>query len=666
MQVVRVWVGHPYEGGHFNGTAFFISGNTLLTAKHVITDSKGEKYSNVYLSDTPDGGIVPISEIILCKRDISVLKIKKKFNITDILFINDLDTNMSVKICGFHDKDGARNTKVHNISGYLNTTHTYELQNHLSAGLSGSPVFLDDKICGIAQAINPIKNITYIIPIEESCSDIIKNKLISYPKKNHIFIDSIYDKDEYLIIKAFSEELKKLGHEVYFSQKDELLKSLLELKECKYFILFLSKETFKSEIVIEKIKEVKKNRQEGESFPTIIPIRFKLEDDYNINYNLVKLIEDIKPFIWKNSDDEKIILKELHQLVLNSQTLPQSNEKIRFTPTNEPIPNAPLKFPNGYDSTYYIERYEDSICFRALEWEERLIRIKAPRQFGKTSLIARLMKKEKAKGNQIIKFNFNNINKSIFDDIEKLLDYICSTISRKTKVQVDIESVEGIVPNDKAKEYIEELLFLFNKKIVLVIDDADELFNHQKVSNDFFSLIRALYEEANTEDDSSLNKLQIIISHSTEAKFATTNSNTSPFYNVGVGVELKPFSQEEFLSLAKKHNFNISNYSLSRVVEYIGGHPYLSRLTLYSMLNNKENLDDILTIDNELFSHHLRRYIWKLNNNEKYKKILKYILNNYKCKKVDDRECYVLESIGLIKHEKFTCKLYEDFFRDKL
>ena len=36
MQIVRVWIGDPFDGGKFNGTAFFIDEDTLLTAKHVV------------------------------------------------------------------------------------------------------------------------------------------------------------------------------------------------------------------------------------------------------------------------------------------------------------------------------------------------------------------------------------------------------------------------------------------------------------------------------------------------------------------------------------------------------------------------------------------------------------------------------------------------------
>ena len=44
IDIVRVWIGRPFKDGHFNGTAFFIDGHTLVTAKHVVTNRDGKVY----------------------------------------------------------------------------------------------------------------------------------------------------------------------------------------------------------------------------------------------------------------------------------------------------------------------------------------------------------------------------------------------------------------------------------------------------------------------------------------------------------------------------------------------------------------------------------------------------------------------------------------------
>lgn len=193
--IVRIWIGNPYEGGNFNGTAFFIDEQTLVTAKHVIADRNGKIYNNVFISNTPDGGITPIENIELCEKDLAILKVKKTFNIENIVFSKELVEGLDVNVIGFYDKDSSQKTYENRVSGYQNSTHVYELQNHLTNGLSGSPVLLDNKVCGVATAINSKKNLTYLIPISELCMEVNyfdKKRIIDdVPKKKKLTLEQM-------------------------------------------------------------------------------------------------------------------------------------------------------------------------------------------------------------------------------------------------------------------------------------------------------------------------------------------------------------------------------------------------------------------------------------------------------------------------------------------
>ena len=170
--IVRIWIGNPYDGGHFNGTAFFIDKHTLVTAKHVIEDNKDEIYENIFLSNTPDGGVVSVSEVIRCDRDLAILKVKQAFDIDGVAFTNKLHVDDKVNIRGYFDKSSSQKSYSNQVSGQQSSEYTFELQNHLTHGLSGSPVFLGDKICGVTKAINSSKNLTYVVPIEELCMEL--------------------------------------------------------------------------------------------------------------------------------------------------------------------------------------------------------------------------------------------------------------------------------------------------------------------------------------------------------------------------------------------------------------------------------------------------------------------------------------------------------------
>lgn len=168
-EVVRVWIGNPYENGKFNGTAFFIDNQTLVTAKHVVCNRAEEVYRDIYLGNTPDGGVIPVDEVEVCSRDLAILKVKKSFRVEPHRFTKKIEEGVDVIVIGFYDKDSSQKTYENRISGYRSAEHTYELQNHLTNGLSGSPIFLEGKICGVAKAINIQKNLTYVIPITELC-----------------------------------------------------------------------------------------------------------------------------------------------------------------------------------------------------------------------------------------------------------------------------------------------------------------------------------------------------------------------------------------------------------------------------------------------------------------------------------------------------------------
>jgi len=516
--IVRVWINHPYQSGKFNGTAFFVDKDTLLTAKHVISNGQGKIYDKIYLSDTPNGGIVPIDRVILCERDIAILKIKKRFEIPDIRFTNELSIGMDVEIWGFHNKDGDRNIKKHPISGYSNTMHTYELQNHLSSGFSGSPVFLDDKICGIAQAINSTKNITYIIPIEESCSEIVKAGL---------------------------RDSKKL---------------------------------------------------------------------YNLTPNFSLVLEN-------------------------------------------PVGIVPIGSPN------YLEREEDRECYRDLNAQYTLIRIKAPIQYGKTSLLMRIKNSAREKEYHIVFLEFQKFDRLFFEDLKELLELIHEIIMDKLGIEIRLNSrlMNRLAPKDKSTRYMEKILSQIDRPLLLIIDEANKLFDYSEVSNNFFGLIRAWHENAKQEP--LWEKLKIVLAHSIDPLLSVDDINQSPFHNVGLDIRLKSFSRDEIRNLSLRHGIDFEESELDKFMRFIGGHPFLSRKILYTIAKERQTLDEIIKNAhsyNTIFDD-LKIFI---RIDERLKETLKKILHGERC--IDYLSCYKLESLGIIRYNlnrpEFSCELYREFF----
>jgi len=331
--------------------------------------------------------------------------------------------------------------------------------------------------------------------------------------------------------------------------------------------------------------------------------------------------------------------------------------------TNRPVPNAPLEFPTGQvpmDSNYYISR-DDSRAYDMLRSDYSLIRIKAPRQYGKTSLLSRLLREAKSQKYEIVSFNFQEFDNEILENLDELLSYICDIISIESDIEPNINPrlLNRLTPKMRATKYIESILSQIDKPIVLAIDEADRLFEYSDVSDEFFGLLRAWHEKS--KDKEIWRQLKIILSHSTEPLLGITSINQSPFHNVGLGMNLKAFTFGEIKGLINVHNLILSDDEIIKLIKYIGGHPYLIRKILYEIAS--ENIDLIEALDTKRFEEHLRRYLIIFQNNPKLIETVQKVMIG-DCPSMD--RCYILEATGFITNcmndIKFSCKLYQEFF----
>jgi len=552
-------------------------------------------------------------------------------------------------------------------------------------GYSGSPLMCNESgnVVGVVNSREGISN-AFAIAIEN-----LKYLWADLPRtlikqKNHIprvFISAAHREPDITIAQEFAQGLNTLGYRTFLAKTDIsfgehwLERIYDELEECEYFVLLLSKHSLESEMVAEEVKKIKE-LQSGSAFPIILPIRVNLPFEYNVNYELLKQINKVQQLIWKSSEDTPVILDEIHRVISSDEYIQEVEEELTYTETDIPIPNAPLilEQPTGtvpLDSRFYIEREDDKKCYGTLCEKYSLIRIKAPRQYGKTSLLARLIMKAREEEYHIISFSFQEFDKSLLSDLEELLEYICEMIAFELDIEVSLNAkiLKRLTPKTKATKYMEKILLKVDKPIVLAIDEADRLFDYSEISDEFFGLIRAWHENAKSKP--VWNKLKILLSHSTEPLLGITSINQSPFHNVGLGIELKPFTKKELQELAYKHNIILTDNELEKFINFIGGHPFLSRKLLYTIVNEKCSLDEIILnahSKDSIFNDHMRRYLWILKDNDKLTNLLKEILSGNNCN--DDASCYILEATGLIHNAlnqaQFSCELYREFFSRKL
>ena len=176
------------------------------------------------------------------------------------------------------------------------------------------------------------------------------------------------------------------------------------------------------------------------------------------------------------------------------------------------------------DSPFYIQRSpHEPQCYQSILEPEALLRIKAPRQMGKTSLMMRILSHAETQGCQRIVVNFQQADQRILGDGDRLLRWMCANMARQLKLPPNLDEFwdEDIGSKMSCTLYMEEyLLEEVDKPIVLALEEVSELFDQAAIAQDIFTMIRTWY--GNTKADPLWQQLRMVMVYSLKV---------SPFQN---------------------------------------------------------------------------------------------------------------------------------------
>lgn len=333
-----------------------------------------------------------------------------------------------------------------------------------------------------------------------------------------------------------------------------------------------------------------------------------------------------------------------------------------------------LEFPSGQvplDSPFYIRRSPiEEQCYEEIHKPGALIRIKAPRQIGKTSLLSRIIDKSYSQGDCAVILDFQLAAQQIFVNSDKFLRWFCGSVGLALNIPNQIDEywdLAEIVGSSMAcKAYFEEyLLPTINKPLTLGLDEVDKVFEYPEIYQDFFGLLRALHEEGKRRE--IWKRLRLVIVHSTEI-YVPLDINQSPF-NVGLSVELPEFNNKQILDLVQRYQLDWSETDVEKLMTLVGGHPFLVRLTLYHIANKNATLTQILqnpTSSSSIYADHLRRQSLILTQKTELADAMKDVVHNNSAKLLTVNK-FKLHSMGLVKLQGDTviprCNLYRDYLQ---
>ncbi|HEY9633968.1 MAG TPA: AAA-like domain-containing protein [Coleofasciculaceae cyanobacterium] len=345
-------------------------------------------------------------------------------------------------------------------------------------------------------------------------------------------------------------------------------------------------------------------------------------------------------------------------------------------PNCYPKPVGVLEVPEGpvaLSSAFYVDRHPiESRCYETITQTGALIRIKSPRQMGKTSLLNRIVDRSTNQGYRTVRLNLLQADGEKLSSLDKFLRWFCSCVSQELELPSGLSEYwdedRGSIVN--CTTYFEaHLLEQINCPLVLALDEVDRVFQSGEIAQGFFPMLRSWHEEAKTID--IWEQLRLVVVHSTE-DYGPLDINQSPF-NVGLPVELTEFTPEQVEDLAQRHKLDWNGAQVQQLMAMVGGHPYLVRWALYRLACKDVTLEKLLQdapTDAGIYDNHLRRHLDTLKENLELVVALKQVVTATEPVRLETMQAYQLYSMGLVKRQgdRVTprCELYQQYFRERL
>lgn len=174
-------------------------------------------------------------------------------------------------------------------------------------------------------------------------------------------------------------------------------------------------------------------------------------------------------------------------------------EELSYPTTSDDSP----RYPSGavpLHSPFYIERTPvEAQVYEEIKKQGALIRIKAPRKMGKTSLLLRTLDYGNRLNYRIASLNLEQIDRAILSDLNRFLRWLCANISHQLQLEPKLDDYwdEDIGSKISCTLYFRiYLLEQIDTSIILALDEVNHIFKHPQVAKDFLPLLRSWYEEA--------------------------------------------------------------------------------------------------------------------------------------------------------------------------
>jgi hypothetical protein len=401
--------------------------------------------------------------------------------------------------------------------------------------------------------------------------------------------------------------------------------------------------------------EVLHGAWDGKSYESIAEELFR-----SVSY----INKDVGYRLWKKLSEalgEEVTKKNFRQAFKRRQTIPATSA-LEF-------PDGPM----GLNSPFYVERASiEADCYREILKPGSLIRIRGPRQMGKTSLLNRILAYAAQQNYRTVRMNLRQADKTVFVSLNRFLRWFCLNVSRQLNLEPRLDDYwdEEIGSKVSCTGYFQAyLLEQLDTNLVIDLDEIDTVFKYPDIAEDFLALLREWHEEAMINE--SWQKLRLAIAHSTEV-YVSLNIHQSPF-NVGLPLRLPSLTSPEVEALAQVHGLSWRPEQTEQLMAMVGGHPYLIRLALYHLARQDTTFPQLLqdaATHAGIYRDHLRRCLEQVKHQSALAIALRQVVAAQTILQLESVTVYQLDSMGLIhlngNQVMLSCELYCQYFANNL
>ncbi|MBE9157023.1 AAA-like domain-containing protein [Nodosilinea sp. LEGE 06152] len=343
----------------------------------------------------------------------------------------------------------------------------------------------------------------------------------------------------------------------------------------------------------------------------------------------------------------------------------------------QPFPTAQTyRYPSGplpLASPLYIVRSPiEQLASQEITQPGCVVRIKAPPQFGKSSLLLRILHQAQQLGYATAAIDLQQVGDKILSDCDRFLQWFCATLALKLGVDANPATAWNQLVGSQLSATLfvrEQVLRAVNRPVLLAINDIGRLFEHPATAQGFLPLLRSWYEEAG--HDALWQHLRLVVTYSTDS-YLPLDINYSPF-NIGLALALPEFTAAQVLELARVYGLDWGDCEADQLLALMGGHPSLVHGAIYHLSRELLTFDELLQTASTaqgIYSGHLQKLLATMRSQPHLGESLRSLVQGGGPIPLEPMQAYQLEGTGLVKGSaegwQISRELYRQYFQQVL